>query len=788
MTFKKWVAGTVACAWLLAGSLPVFALTTISSNTTWTDTGGGITLNDSLRIDSGATLRIISSGGVNGGDLTINLPNSGTQYLLVSGILDLSAMSNGGRGGNLIINALGNNTTYTYVNGGLIRSNGLGSGAGGTITSNVRYNYIYNGAIEAMGGASGYGGVIDLNSAPAGGSSLTYLVGASSELNTSGYTSATSNLITIESDVIYNEGQIIANGYSGSRGGTIQMVAKNGRIVIENTGDIVALGNGAGAGGTVEIAAGLGGDTLNIANCNNCDINDDELIQIHNNARINVAGGSADSGIVRIGRSTSGSINQDMDNFRNNQIQGAGEVAFGDDGGNTTSLTIRDYNNGSDFDGTDPTVKLVSNGAVTAINGNDFGTVDVEANGLVYLVETGDIDIKSFTNNSTSDSIIYSYNGSVVGKKNSDTDVTSNGNVYVVAGDRSNDRDSYIFLNMDVERNAALYAAGMIDDGNNAYDTANSILVSGDVDGDLSLLNISGGATVGDIYMGTGHGDMNVGGNTNFNTAMNVTGNGSWDGTVAGTAGENIYFYAKSGDFTSAGITANGSVGNKWFAYRNLAIYTPKGSILGSGYTSNNAAGGMRLKAGDYNNLDPNLHINVSNLHSDGFTDFVASGDSNGDGTGNSINVTGSFHSQGAIWATGLNNKNMADYATGRINITATTGDLTTGLVMGKGGSINLTAGNGSIKEDKVRGFNPASTIMAANNTTVTLTATGNNFSNVNTSVTTLGAGGDLIVRVDGDTNGNGSGSSVEIEGEVEGSVTVTDTSGGAPTGSVSTP
>lgn len=781
MTFKRLIAGSVAGAWLLASTLPVFAIN-INSNTTWTDTGTGITINDSLSISSGVTLRIINSNGIDGGNLILNLGNG--QSFILKGILDMSAIKSGGSGGILKVNDLGTNTTIDII--GKIMSNGIGTGAGGMITLNSdRLDIDRKSVIEAKGGATGLGGVVNLKR-----SSGNITLDEQSIIDTSGIAGVNSNLITIEADGVNLIGNLIADGTGDSTGGQVMMVSNNGRIKIYETASISAQGEGKGSGGTLDLRGAKGSNSLAFSECSGSNCSGSDILLIHKKATVNIASAKGEAnGTLKIGRATNGRIEQDFNGKTGTDyISGVGTLKYGDDSGKTTSLILENFDNTQDVQKTNPNMHLISNGYIYAYDNNDFGLVDLQANGLTYLFEKGDVNINSYLNTSTSDNYIVSYDGSVLGKKGKDVDVTTKGNLYAIAGDSSRDRNSYIFLNMDVDKNATLYAAGMINDGKNAYDTENSILTSGNVDGNFSAINTSGGATVGNIYMGTGYGELHVGGNTTFNTAKNIQGKGSWNGTVAGTAGENIYFYATSGDFKSAGVTANGSVGNKWFAYRNLAIYTPKGSITGSGFTSNNAAGGIRLKAGDYNNLDKNLYIDIKNVHSDGFTDLLATGDTLGNGLGNSINVSGNFYSKGAIVATGLNDKNKFDYATGKINLTVTQGDLITGMIMGKGGNINLTVNKGSIGEDKARAFNPLSTIMADNNTTVTLTATGQATSNVATSVNILGAGGNLIVKVDGDTNGNGSGSSVEIEGEVEGNVTVTDTTGGAPSGSVSTP
>lgn len=393
---QKLLAGCILSAWALGFSSSVLAANyVINSSTTWGDTT--LVAGDTLHITSTGTLNLVN--GIQGGDLTMTLGAGDFLRIDSGGILDLSATGLGGSGG--ILNIFDSGVGTSVIINGLIRSNGLGSGNGGRISINADTITVGNNAtIQALAGATGLGGSINLNQTTG-----ILSIGTNATINTSGGTNATSNLITLQGDGVAMDGQLIANGLGTADGGHITMISDNGRIRILSNGDATAIAAGTGDGGTFEVRGARGTANFVWDNCTGSCNDTGEMFQTHNNVVINVAGASANDGVLRIGRSTAGTTNLNFNKYTGQEdtFQGVGDVYVGDDGGNSTATTITRYDHNTEFNGSNPNILLYStSGNLNAVTANDFDSVSAFTNtGRINITDQNDVTVTSLGTTAT---------------------------------------------------------------------------------------------------------------------------------------------------------------------------------------------------------------------------------------------------------------------------------------------------------------------------------------------------------------------------------------------------
>ncbi len=291
----------------------------ISTDTTWIDPSS---LNDSLIINPGVTLRILNGNALDGGDLIINLPDGGLFQIQSGGFLNLNGLYNGGRSGDLTVNLTGPSGNIDIS--GVILAQGLGTGRGGIITLNgSSFNLPSTGVIYANS-PYGLGGNVTLNN-----STGAITVDNGFRLNTTGQSDATHNLISITGTGVNVNGILNANGTlsgSGSSGGSVKLLATgvNGHVDVAN--NILAAGTKGKNGGLISIrTTGAGGDVIvdsggrlvaasasggsNAGNGGSITLNSNDRISINSvdgNYVINVNG--SDGPTVIDGNGTGGSV------------------------------------------------------------------------------------------------------------------------------------------------------------------------------------------------------------------------------------------------------------------------------------------------------------------------------------------------------------------------------------------------------------------------------------------------------------------------------------------------
>lgn len=771
------------------------ATTTISGNTTWTpssiptagvtynSTNQTFTLNNSLVINSGALLRVLQGNGVDGANFTLNVPNSGLFKILSNGTLDLSAQSGNGRAGNLLVNMLG--STATIQMDGLIRANGLGSGRGGNIVLNASQFTSLNGSIQAMGGSNGgLGGTITLQS-------TVQPIVVKGSLRTDGLSSASQNLITIQANSVSNEGVLQANGTNNSGGGTIQLIATNGKLRIENGGSLSAQGAGSGLGGTIDLRASQGSNALAMANTtctsSSCVSNNSTAdIQLQNTAVLNVSGGNnSQTGLIRIGRSSSGSISQDFSQLASGNFVGAGTVQIGNDSGYTQGISINNYNASTHFNGSNPLIAFVSTtGGLSATTNNNFDRVSItNTTGTVNLSDTtGGLYVTSLSS-SGSTTLSTQNQGNLTLENASttgNTTVNASGNAILQSVIQNGT------LNVTSQNGSAVLGSSsglLMANGNVSVNSKDSASFNNYFQTGTLTVNTNNG----NITLGGSNAPVNINGNVAFNAgSADVIGYGQFNGTLSGSAGR-IGLEASNGDLISSGLTATSSNGWWGASDESMILVTNNGRILGSGFYTTGAAD-MRLQAGNPNSLNAGNAILVSNLNAGQNLRLFASGDSSGNGSGLAISVGGNSAVAGHITASGLNSAYQFAGTNGHIDIALASGDLKTALIWTKGKHITLTANNGNILQDSsiynfsaLRGNTLTTEPALGGGGNITLSALGGGSRYINTG----GFGYNITAKASGDSNGNGGGNSVQLFGRAYGNLSVTNPTSGNVTGNV---
>lgn len=745
---------------------PAYSAThTINSNTIWVNQGD-YTAGDNIVITNTGRLRIVS-GGVDGGTLYVTLVGAGGLLQInQGGILDLSATGFNGNGGTLNVNSLGSGASI-IINGSIL-ANGAGSGRGGVISMNAD-NMIFGAtaAIRAMGGFSGEGGVINLKQ----NTGTLDMLNPGFVINTSGISSNQNNLITIEADGVNINNNIIASAGLSGDGGKVMVKASDGSITIRSNADIAASSLG-GDGGTLELTAHSAGTDLAMDRCFDASCSGADLIRVHDFADINISGSlGSHTGVLRVGRSGSGDIVQDMDvNTGHVEFYGVGEVHLGDDS-HTNNLTISNFDASTDFNGSNPDVYLTSSGNITASVNNDFDRLTMNSSGgdMSLLDTTGGLDLT-----------ILNATGTV--------DVTAQNNGEIVL------------------RDSTSTAGSMSLNTNNNIDATSNNKLAGDVAfygqtgtgssaGTVSVVNKTGLNITGleadsaSLQTTSFNGDLSgsgidLSGNLDFSSYRDVSLVGEFGGTVTGS-GARTYINATSGDITSAGLTASSSVGWNGADDESMVMVADNGDILGSGYITTGAAN-MRLQAGTAASQNVNSDINVSNVTSIQHASFHATGDSSGVGTGDSIRIGGTSRVAGHTTATGISVTDNFSATEGNIDIGYTAGNLTTAMVWSdKYVTLSTTGLHGDILQDvDVYGsdYNNEKTVYS-NTGDINLTANGGAYSYISTGAVTMG--GDITARASGDIVGNGNGASVKLVGYAQENTTVTNEVGGATTGQV---
>ena len=298
--------------------------------------------------------------------------------------------------------------------------------------------------------------------------------------------------------------------------------------------------------------------------------------------------------------------------------------------------------------------------------------------------------------------------------------------------------------------------------------------------GSYTITNV----TTDDINITTNNANITIGTAGNENTVNDFTfnagnadviGYSNFTGNIAGSAGR-IGIEDTAGDLAVNGITATGSTGYYGAADETLILETHSGDITGSGITTS-GAGNMRLMAGAFDQINTGNQINVTNVSAAQDASFF----STYSGAGDAISVTGTSNVAGNIIASGVNASNQYAAVDGNVDISLSSGDLTTAMVWTDSGrNIDLTATNGSILQDSAAypfTFN-GKTIFALGDVTLT---SGGATGIVNTGVRNPGAGNDLTIRAGGVSGGT----SVQLWGRVDGNLLVERTAGTAVTGDV---
>ncbi len=318
-------------------------------------------------------------------------------------------------------------------------------------------------------------------------------------------------------------------------------------------------------------------------------------------------------------------------------------------------------------------------------------------------------------------------------------------------------------------------ASGTINTGNvnlSSTGTGNISVVDAEVGGSLTVTT----AGSGNITLGSSGAPINVVGASALNTGTgDVLATGRFGGNVSGSGGR-IGLIGTTGNITSAGLTASGSTGWNGASDETLVVQANSGDVLGAGFTTT-GAGNMRLQAGSTGSLGAGNSVNVTNLSAAQNANLFASG---ADG-GVSIQVAGTSNIAGTTTATGFNASNNFVATTGRVNITASSGNVNTAMVW-SGEDIYLTANAGSITQNTAQygtAYNKSKTLYAADD--IVLTAQGAGSSHIDTGVQTLSTTGNLTALANGSTGGT----SIRVIGRVDGNGVFTNTSNGNTTGDI---
>ncbi len=626
---------------LVHSILPAAALTYIN-NTQTIYTNGTLTYNDSFQIGPSGNVSFVDSGGVHGGSVVINVPNGGYFQVDSGGILSLNALVSGGNGGSLIVNQLG--TGNATING-TIRANGLGSGSGGVITINGNNLSVGNNAvIQALGGSSGLGGTINLTET---GGVLS--VGSNATISTNGLSDATHNLITIQGSGVTVDGQVNANGILNGSGGKLTIVATNGQIKLTDAGDFNARGAGTGTGGTIAIRAHKAGQTFDVDNCGNTTCTragDTELLVVANNARFNVAGGSANNGTLEFGRAGAGDINQNGGKFNNNQFQGAGTVLFGNDG-YTTNITYRNFDLTGDFNGSQPVMTFVGSGNITATNSNNFNTVSATSTGggtISITDSTGGMTVNGLSTSGTSTLIaantgaITLNNATASGTVNVQTDGTIGGSGNTLTGS----------VNL-MGKTGTGDRAGAVNFANNTSlnlgrlrSTSATITTNG-ASSDMTLANV------------------NVTGATTLNSGRDIDASATTNsfGTTTAASGRNINLYNNANAFVLNGVNATGALTLANVSGQNMTL-----TSVTSGTGTNISTSGGGDISGSTGNVFGGTTSITTNTDNGGHITLTADFQGNTTLYGDEIDVT---DTAGDFTVTGFQNG-----ATGISTVTAT--------------------------------------------------------------------------------------------------------------------
>jgi hypothetical protein len=641
MLSKKPIAALLLFVWLSCAGLDAFALTTISTNTTWTPTSiptPGVTwdaanqqfvLTDSLTINTNRTLNIRSGDGSNGGSFLLTLPNAGALIINSGGILNLSGYGGNGNGGNLTVNLGG--ATGTISNFGTIRSNGIGSGNGGVINLNATgFNLGSGSLIEALGGtggSKGYGGNITLNIVGTG----TLSVPSGVTIETTGLTSATQNLITIQADDVAIGGELRADGVNGSDGGGIILVADNGRVKLQSGSKVYAQGNAAGSGGTLDMRANSNA-SLDIDDCKNTSCThaqDREDILVHVGSTIQVQGGGADNGVIKIGRAGAGDIDINM-NFKvvTTAFNGMNRVEFGNDGNNTVNTTLASYNRLTQFSGSNPTIALYATDNITATSGNDFGTVAAaNTNGNIAVTDSlGGLDVSALSGNGTATLIAQNIGALTVSNStfSGTTNLQTTGNITATSGNAMTGP-----INLMGQFGTGT-KAGAISLTNAAPTTI------GRVEGASATLTSTGAASDMTVT------NANITGATTLASGRDITADDTTNnfGTTTAASGRNISLYDNTGTMTVNNVTATGTLDVAATSGSNIAV--SNANVSGSATITSTGGGSI---SGTGNTFQSTADLNTSS-------------------TAANINISGDFQGNTTL-------------AGGIVNVTDTAGDLT---------------------------------------------------------------------------------------------------------------
>ncbi|HEY9685701.1 MAG TPA: hypothetical protein V6C52_01865 [Coleofasciculaceae cyanobacterium] len=687
MLSKKPIAALLLSVWLSCAGLNAFALTTITANTTWTPGSiptAGVTwdaanqqfvLTDSLTINSNRTLSI--QNGSNGGNFLLTLPNAGSLILNSGAIIDLSGVSGNGNGGNFTTNLAG--STGTINISGTVRSNGIGSGNGGIITLNgTTFTLASGGLIEALGGTSGtggYGGAITLNKTNTGRLSIP----SGFTIQTNGLSSATQNLITIAADDILVDTTVNANGISNGAGGKIILTADNGRVSVGSSGLLNATGNGTGTGGTMEFYGHEAGQLVDIDNCSNnsCSGGSDiETFTFHNNARMNVAGGSANNGTFKFGRAGAGDLNITMGKITASMLRGASRVELGNDGGYTANNTISGYSRTSDFNGTNPVLAFYATNNITGTSSNNFSAVEARnTSGTISITgSTGALTVNTLTGTGTATlkapnaTALTLANSTFAGTVNLQTD----GSITATSGNAMTGT-----INLSGQSGAGT-KAGAISLTNAAATTI------GGVEGASATLTSTGAAS--DMTIA----NANITNAATLTSGRDITANDTNNnfGTTTAASGRNITLRDSMGNFTLNNITATGTLDVTALVGSDISIsnadVTGAATITGGGAGSNISGTGNTFRS-------------TANIN----TNDTLAGD---------INLSGDFQGNTSLSGT-------------QVAVTDTAGNLTvTSYTQGVTNS-TLTSNNGSVTAtitDLNNGGAGRLTITARDNISVT--------------------------------------------------------------------
>ncbi len=736
----------------------------ISTDTTWTDPAD---LNDSLTINPGATLFIVTTGN-NGGNLTINLPNGGSFIVQNGGIIDLSAQGMGGNGGNLTVNLAGAIGTVNVA--GIIDARGLGSGAGGNVLLNgSTYSLASTGRILALAGsATGQGGAVTLNN-PSG------IIGVPNGfvIMTQGIATATDNVITIDGIGVNVSGILNASGLGTADGGKIVIDGNTGAINILGTGNLnaggdiitgssggtIALTNsGASAvtvngllnaggtkglgGGTISItASGVGGDiaingggrlaansgsngsnigfggNVNLTANDNVSIqaiNTGTVINVNGSEAPSTTGGNGAGGNVIISAGNNVSISATTGGANSRGVIEANGAALGSGSGGM--IQVKQGNNVS-----------ISGAAVRPMllaNGGTGATASVSGNGGQILLGTGAGSSALTGNINVTNAVLYTAAGN--------TESTANGDGGTIAFSMAGD---YNGTNASVQSIAGGNGAG----------------------GTISVVSSAGDITLNDINTYFQNWTDNTGSVTL--SANNITNNGTIASRAARVAHATPAPNANSGgtvNITASGIlTNNGDI--------NASAWSPSLESISTGDESTGHGGFININANSMTNNGSAAEERAGRIYAHGGLNTV--GAIQGNGGRVHINVTNNFTDNAFSKIDSRGNPvNPTNFATGenRVYINAGSMDIN-GRVNASGfyandagGYVELRTTGGNMN------LNSGSLVSASG-------GIGDVFNN-------LGNGGVILLNATGDINVNGSVNAIGTGGFNGGAITATAT------------